>query len=333
MEVFMPNSVLDQPATPPRLRLLASEGVLSREALERALHLTGVLPDAARWLRVVSVMLLLLAAAFTLSGVIFFFAYNWADMPRFAKFGLIELVMLALVALAFYRGLDHIVGKVSLLGAAVFVGALLAVLGQVYQSGADSYALFLTWALLIGGWVVIGRFLPLWLLWWGLLNLTLGLYWQQRLPYDETVLWQTLFVLNAVWLFLWEIARNRTMNWLQSRWFPQLIGLATFVMIMIPTLEVIWGNRDNSVMLSAPLLYGGFVLATIFFYSRRLHDLFMLTVCAFSLIVIFTSIVTESINSSGFGVYLLLSLLVMGQAAVAVNLLMRVRHSWQEVSS
>ncbi len=328
----MPNSVLDQFATPERLRVLAAEGVLSPEALERALYLTGVLPNAARWRRVVSVMLLLLAAAFTLSGVIFFFAYNWADMPRFAKFGLIELVMLALVALAFYRGLDHIVGKVSLLGAAVLVGALLAVMGQEYQSGADSYALFLNWALLIGGWVAIGRFVPLWVLWWGLLNLSLGLYWQQRLPYDEMELSQTLFVLNAIWLFLWEIARHRTMNWLESRWFPQLVGLASFIMIVIPTLDVIWGNPDSSFIFSAPLLYGAFVLLISFVYSRRLHDLFMLTVCAFSLIVVLTSIVAEIIDSSDFGVNLLLSLFVMAQAALAVNILMRVRRSWEELS-
>lgn len=328
----MPNSVLNQPATPERLRILASEGILSPEALERALHLTGVLPDAARWRRVTSVMLLLLAAAFTLSGIIFFFAYNWADMPRFAKFGLIELVMLALVALAFYRGLDHIVGKVSLLGAGVLVGALLAVMGQEYQSGADSYALFLTWALLIGGWVAIGRFVPLWLLWWGLLNLSLGLYWEQRLPYDEMGLWQTLFVLNAIWLLLWEMARNRGINWLQSRWFPQLIGLATFIMIMIPTLEFIWGDSDSNLIFFAPLLYSAFVSAILFFYSRYLHDLFMLTVCAFSLIVIFTSLVTELVDSNNFGVNLFISLLVMAQAAVAVNLLMRVRRSWEALS-
>ena len=326
----MENNVLDQPASVERLRWLAEEGVLSPEALERALHLTGVLPDEARWRRVASVMLLLLAAAFTLSGIIFFFAYNWADMHRFAKFGLIEVVMLALVGLAFYRGLDHIVGKVSLLGAAVLVGALLAVMGQEYQSGADSYALFLTWALLIGGWVAIGGFVPLWLLGWGLVNLSLGLYWEQRLPYDEMLLFETLFLLNAGCLLLWEIARQRGIKWLQPRWYPQLIGLATIIMILIPTLEFIWGNSDSRI--SAPLLYSAFVLLMLFIYSRRLHDLFMLTVCAFSLIVVFTSFIAESINSNDFGVYLLLSFLVMGQAAVAVNLLMRVRRTW-EVSS
>ncbi len=328
----MPNSPLNQPATPERLRILASEGVLSPEALERALYLTGVLPDAARWRRIASVMLLLLAAAFTLSGIIFFFAYNWADMPRFAKFGLIELVLLTLVALAYYRGLDHIVGKASLLGAAVLVGALLAVFGQVYQSGADSYALFLTWALLIGGWVAIGRFVPLWLLFWGLLNLSLGLYWQQRLPYDEMYLWQVLFVLNAICLFVWEIARHRTMKWLQPRWFPQLIGLAAFIMIMMPTLEFIWGNHDSNLAFFAPLLYGVFVLVISFIYSRRLQDLFMLTICAFSLIVILTSLAAEWTNSSDMSINLLLSLFVMVQAAVAVNVLMRVRRSWEVIS-
>ena len=67
----METSLFDQPATPERLRLLAREGVLGGEALERAFGLTGVIPDGAGWRRFIDVVLLLLGAAFTLSGVIF----------------------------------------------------------------------------------------------------------------------------------------------------------------------------------------------------------------------------------------------------------------------
>jgi uncharacterized membrane protein len=44
------------------------------------------------------------------------------------------------------------------------VGVLQAVFGQIYETGADSYVLFLIWALLIIGWVAIGGYAPLWLL-------------------------------------------------------------------------------------------------------------------------------------------------------------------------
>ena len=48
--------------------------------------------------------------------------------------------------------------------AAVAVGALLAVFGQTYQTGADPFELFLTWALLIVPWTLAARFEPLYLL-------------------------------------------------------------------------------------------------------------------------------------------------------------------------
>jgi uncharacterized membrane protein len=325
----MQTNQFEQPATPERLRLLAREGLLDGQALERAFTLTGLIPDGAGWRRFVDVVLLLLGAAFTLSGVIFFFAYNWADMHRFVKFGLIEALMIALVGVAFYQGLERLVGKVSLLGAAVLVGALLAVFGQVYQSGADSYTLFYTWVLLIVGWVLIGRFVPLWGLLWGLVNLSVALYWEQRLDYSQTALWETLFGLNALWLLLWEVVRRQGSSWLERRWFPQVVALAAFVLITSPTLEFIFGYPDKSVTQLAPLLYGAFVLSTLFFYARRIPDLFILTSCAFSIIVVLTASVAELINSSNFGVYLLLSMLVIILAAVAVNLLLRVRRWWE----
>lgn len=325
----MQTNQLDQPATPERLRLLAREGLLDGEALERAFTLTGLIPDGAGWRRFVDVVLLFLAAALTLSGIIFFFAYNWADMHRFVKFGLIEAVMIALVAFAFYQGLDRLVGKVSLLGAAVLVGALLAVFGQVYQSGADSYSLFYMWALLIAGWALMGRFVPLWGLLWALVNLTVYFYWEQRLDYSDTILWQVLFGLNALWLLLWEVVRLRGSSWLEQRWFPQVVALAALGLITSSTWEFIFDFGYNSATLAAPLLYGGFVFFTLFFYVRHLRDLFILTVCAFSIIVVLTASLAELFGSDDFGVGLLLSLFVIIQAAVAVNLLLRVRRSWE----
>ena len=325
----MQTNQVEQPATREGLRLLAREGLLDREALERAFALIGLIPDGARWRRFVDVVLLLLGAALTLSGVIFFFAYNWAEMHRFVKFGLIEVVLIALVGLAFYQGLDRLQGKVSLLGASVFVGALLAVFGQAYQTGADSYSLFYTWALLIAGWALIGRFVPLWSLLWGLVNLTLYFYWEQRLTYSETILWQVLFGLNALWLFLWEVVRQRGSSWLERRWFPQVVALVAFGLITSSTLEFIFGFGYNSATLSAPLLYGGFIFFTLFFYVRHIRDLFILTSCAFSIIVVLTASLAELFGDGDVGVFFLLSLFVIIQAGVAVNLLLRVRRSWE----
>ena len=85
------------------------------------------------------------------------------------------------VALSAWRGLDSGPGRIALLAAGFLVGVLLAVYGQVYQTGADPYGLFVTWGLLIVGWALIGRQAGLWMLTLVLANLSVILYWTQVL--------------------------------------------------------------------------------------------------------------------------------------------------------
>ncbi len=136
-------------ATAEQLTRLAKHGYLNGDGLERALTLAGTIPTGQTWLKFLDIALLSLGVAFTLSGIIFFFAYNWANMAYFLKFGLIESGILLAIGFAHYRGLDKFSGQVGLMSAAILIGALLAVQGQVYQTGADAYQLFLSWAILI----------------------------------------------------------------------------------------------------------------------------------------------------------------------------------------
>ncbi|MET0204922.1 MAG: DUF2157 domain-containing protein [Casimicrobiaceae bacterium] len=53
-----------------------------------------------------------------------------------------------MIALAVWRGLDTLPGKAALV-AALLAGALLALVGQVYQTGADTFELFAAWAVAI----------------------------------------------------------------------------------------------------------------------------------------------------------------------------------------
>lgn len=175
-------------ATSDRLRLLARKGFLSEQGLNRALKIAGYRPDASAWEWFINYAFLLLGTAFVLSGIFFFFAYNWSNLAHLAKFGVIEVGLAAAAGVAYYQGLQRLVGQVALLVAAMLVGALLAVFGQSYQTGADAYQLFLTWAGLIFGWVAISAFGPLWFSWLVLLNLSLFFYWDQVVGQDEVIM-------------------------------------------------------------------------------------------------------------------------------------------------
>ena len=79
--------------------------------------------------------------------------------------------------LAYWRlGPERATGKAALLVAAILLGVLLALFGQTYQTGADTWELFATWAALITPWVIVGRFAGLWMLWLALLNVAIVLY-------------------------------------------------------------------------------------------------------------------------------------------------------------
>lgn len=329
----METNPLDLTATADRLKALAEQGHLSSEALERALSLAGHIPGSTAWQKFLDIALLVLGAAFTLSGILFFFAYNWADLPRFAKFGLIEASIIGATGLAFYLGLDKLSGKVTLTGAALLVGVLLAVFGQIYQTGADAYQLFLGWSLLIVGWVVISRFDALWLGWLVLLNITLITYWNQAIgDGDSPALYVTLAGLDTVALLVWEYAHRHGVPWLQQRWLAWLITPAIFICLVMPTLEFIFTDfREELFLFLAPLFYLFFTVFALFFYQKVVKDLFMLTLTALSLIVVLTATLIKvfDIDFDSAPILLIMSLIIIGQTALAVYWLRRVAHTWE----
>ncbi|MEO7910501.1 MAG: DUF2157 domain-containing protein [Roseiflexaceae bacterium] len=323
---------LELPASAARLRRLAHDGHLNAGALDRALALAGQIPTLPDWRRFVDILLLLLGAALSVSGIFFFFAYNWADMPRLAKFGLIEAAILLAVTLAAYRGLGSLAGKVALLAAAMLVGVLHAVFGQVYQTGADSYLLFLLWALLIIGWVAIGGYAPLWLLLLALLNLSLGFYWTQVLGAADTALYVALAALNAAWLLAWELARGRGIARLSERWMPRVVALTTLALLVIATIRYIFASAFESerdpLLLLAPIVYLVYTLLTLIVYYRYMRDLFMLAAAALGIIIIVTAAGLQ-MTDFRFEGYLVLSALVVGQTAVLVYALRAVARRWE----
>src|SRR5918999_490511 len=143
----MPPDPLLLPANPHRVRAAAQPAALPPPALDRALEIATATPDHSAWHRFLSRTLALLGTALILAGVVCFFAYNWDRLGRFGKLGLIETGIVAAALVAWWR-LPRVSGQIALTAAAVLVGPLLAVYGQTYQTGADPYGLFLTWALL-----------------------------------------------------------------------------------------------------------------------------------------------------------------------------------------
>jgi len=82
------------------------------------------------------------------ANLLFFVAANWSRIALFGRFALLEILLVAFVVLALIKPPPRVIGRAALLLAFITTGALLALFGQTYQTGADAYELFLGWALL-----------------------------------------------------------------------------------------------------------------------------------------------------------------------------------------
>src|SRR5690348_12197782 len=208
----------------------AEQGAIAKEHLPRAFDVAGVTPSARDWHRFLDRLLLFSGAALLAAGAIFFVAYNWAALGRFSRLALLEALILASTAAYCTLKPERAAAKAALLVSALLMGALLALFGQTYQTGADTWELFAVWAALILPWALAGQLAALWLLWLLLVNLAVVLYFQVHwdafglLAGNSTELLM-LVIIDAAALALWEWNAPRV-AWLQRRWGPRMIAFA-----------------------------------------------------------------------------------------------------------
>ena len=179
------NITLDSiPANRRVIEELSSHNLISSDAREYGLRL---LYPSQNWGLWVSRMLLVLGVSLILSGIVYFFAFNWTKITPEMKLGSIQVSILGCLGASYFYGLQRLSGKILLLSSSVLVGVFLAVFGQIYQTGADAYNLFMMWAILTLPWVIISEFSALWVVWLVISNTFLVLYWTQAaLPERET---------------------------------------------------------------------------------------------------------------------------------------------------
>ncbi|MDY7092119.1 MAG: DUF2157 domain-containing protein [Acidobacteriota bacterium] len=316
----------------------AEAGHLDRRRLRRALELVGVLPSRSGWLRFLDHLMLWLGVAMVGSGVICFFAYNWSRMGRFSKLGLMELLVVAALVALWRLDLRTGAGKAALFGASLAVGALLALVGQLYQTGVANLELFVTWAILILPWVWIARSAGLWIFWLGLLHCAIGFH---SLGMLDTLLaligpnWKlwSVFVLDTAALACWEWFVHRgqrfsqarptvrlTESQLQDRWPQRLIAVAGGAMITFLGSGGLFERKSwaETLLEPAPWIWLVWCLGFFYVYRRKLLDPFMLAGGVLSVIVIISTVLIRlwmDEFSEEPGPLFILALMIIGMAA------------------
>jgi uncharacterized membrane protein len=321
------------------LESLARNGQLTADGLDTALRRLGLLPDAAGWQLFGSRFLLAAGTLLLLAGVVFFFAFNWNDLHRFAKMALVTLPLVLSTGMAARLGLDRAGGQASLGAAVVLTGVLLAVIGQIYQTGADSELLFAGWAVLALPWVVIGCAPWLWLFWLVLVNTALAIFLLGRLD-----IWAVFFfsdamflgplLVNAVALLLWEFCWPRV-GWMRVAYAPRFIALLAAA--AATGLGVSWWFLSKRVewrlMHYAPLIYLPWLGATLWFYKTRRQDIVPLAVAALSAITVLTAGLIKVLfegRSHEVAAFFFIGAAVAAMTAAAAVWLRQTMHRWEE---
>ena len=296
----------------------AAIGRLPPRDVPNALEIGGVTPQLSDWRNFLQTLLLWTGIILVASGVIFFFAYNWRSLHRVAKFALAETIFAAALLAVWQFGIERPAGKAAVLGAALLTGALLALLGQTYQSGADTFELFAFWAALILPWVIAARFAPLWLVWIGLLNLAVSMYFQARawgmlgfLFGTSGMLW-ALFVINVIALAAWELGLVRGIPWL-NRWGARV--LATLTGGFATTIGILSFVGSGQIGAWAVLAYAGWILSMYLYYRIRVFDVFMLAGGVLSGVIVTAAFLGKHLlPNAEAGGFLLIGLVVIGMS-------------------
>lgn len=332
---------LERPASLKVLQDLRRAGVVDDPTYDL---LAAQLRPPAQWLEWVRLNLLLTGAALVLSGIVFFFAYNWQAIGRFEKLGLVAAAICLSILAAWRAGLDHTGGKVLTLAACVMTGVFLAVFGQIYQTGADPYELFTGWAALILPWVVLARFSGLWYFWFVLLNTGLGLFWAQvahpAWGWQGQGLCLALAGLAAVALAAREFAQERGLAWLGGRWLR--IILVVHVLGTLSTLAL-WTLTDGMDDGAESVLYvfaawlpavGGIYL----WYRHRQPDFTCLALAAadFTGVTVFgllRLLFGEHFREDGQGLFLLSCLIIVSATGGLTFWLTRIHRALNTAST
>lgn len=306
---------------------LIDQGAIPSEQVARAVEVAKLHPSTRAWAVFIDRLLLWLGVLAVTFAALFFVAYNWADMARWLRFGILQAALVSAVGVAVWGKANPLLVSVALTAASLLVGVLLALFGQVYQTGADPWQLFFIWAVFTLPWAWVARFELLWVMWLGLLNLAVGLCFRTwgwpfgALVSSEAALWG-LFVLNTTALSIWEWDAQRCDC--QGRWVIRLLAVGSGVPLTLLMMTLI---ADAGLEWSPVLLIYPFWLAALYgIYRYWRPDLFMIAGGCVSVITVITLLLARYTLWEGewqSGSLLLLAIAVFAMGAGAVVWLKR----------
>ncbi|OEF95873.1 GDYXXLXY domain-containing protein [Desulfuribacillus alkaliarsenatis] len=145
----------------------------------------------------------ILGIALILAGLIYFFAANWQGFTKATKLVLSVGVMLLFYGLSygFYKLFSEhqFLSRLLLFAGCVAFGISIALVGQIYNSHANSYIVFLTWFIVALLLSIVTRYQPLYVLSYTLAMLT---FWSYFFPEGSLSAFDDSYIFLAISLMI-----------------------------------------------------------------------------------------------------------------------------------
>jgi uncharacterized membrane protein len=312
---------------------------LDQARIDTMFDIAGARPTRAEGLDFLGTCLRLGGLLSLAASLVFFVAANWSEIAVFGRFALIEVVLLACGVVAWIKPPPSLVGRGALFLAFVSVGALLALFGQTYQTGADVYELFLGWTLLGLPLVVIARWSVATAAWALVLNLSLALYcgWQPA----GGLLWtlfggmrlsmaNALLIAAAINVVLWFAAER----WRQAAvagWVRRWVLSCGFAFLIWSGILAVVRDFDLVGGSPAITLWGvmALMVAVSVYALRRREDVFPLAAVLGAFVLITLVAIARGLEWDDEIAFFVLALWLIATSTIGGRILMSLMRRWR----
>ena len=239
----------------------------------------------------------LLAISLLLSALLYFFASNWPALDRWGKIGISVsvLVLFYLVSylVAYLLQRHSFISNWLLLAGCLSFGVSVALLGQIYNSHADSYMLFVVWLIPSLLFSFLTRYQPFYVISFVLAHLALWFFLDPSVVHvtREDAWWfMTFWIIGLLdfilfWLTYTQRLQSRAIQYLSFAVFCLALFCSSFVDVYGPFPELLYmlagaalfflflkwmPNRGLLVAKSAFLAL--FVIANFFWYMAEYYS-------------------------------------------------------------
>ena len=254
----------------------------------------------------------ILGLALITVSLLYLMAANWWMLPDPVQLAIPMLILLCSATASIYFDQQEWVRQSLDTVSGLMLGLSLAVIGQIYQTGADSYKLFLLWALLLLPWLYrpnIGIFA----LFCVVSQLALYFYFKQ-----------SFWLVRAETLYLLSLNLLTGLSMIYAlRYYPVLRYLFIAVVVLISVVSMFRFVDSDSIWYLASVLVLP-ILFSAYFYTRKqqLETSLLIAGLALSFSILIFDLTEQYLQDSAAGL-LILALLIFSWFAAITGLLIK----------